>query len=534
MKFRVFLAALIFFISGFNSPILALEENELTEITFNSNTTVNTDKITLENNVILSKLDIKNINNETVKVNKAKVLSSGYNSYRNYHLWDLLAEEKSKTVLKGGVQEYEEQHEGFLLLNERVNIIPEMTTGINLGTSLDSVSGGAGRFRTQISALIIKDKKNGKIRIGEGRLNIRANMSIASNPLLNGSLSNVNDLYSEVSRPNSGINIGEGSSTKIGFIDNLNYTQKVHIHGIEWTQAYGFMDLKDYFDRNAFAEDIDTQFINSTFNTNRVIAGNVSALSGLWKFKRPMAAFTINASVLDPLQFDNAFSALAEFDVSPKIKGKQGNYRFGVGAMLGRRVNDYFFHNGAEYLYLNFDQKITDKIGIFARYGNMGVGYAKRYPFFFPVEEIATHKDNNVVKEGIFLKERAKSDGFNSISDYFTSNNYGANGLPVRQTISFGMEWDKPFGYKKGCIAMAYGQNYRIYRGSATDSAGHPVFAYEEIKNRAPEHVLELDYRHNLNKFLTITPNFQLILHKAGNRDNKPSVVFGLRSYLHF
>lgn len=526
----VFLAALICFAFNFTCPVLA-EEN-LTPVSFDVEQTQSPKIFTVNNNEIKisTKLDFaKNIQKE---------YKNPFLKNRNASLWDITEQPKEfAKLLKGGVRteiSSENKKGGFSFFNDRLEISPEFTGGIGAATNSDGGFGTAGRTRTSISALLIKDRPQGII--GEGRVNLRFNIASGINPFDNSTLSNTDDLYSDSFFPNTGVNIGRGGlSTKFAFLDNLNYTQKIHFNGLEWTQVYGVTDLGDYFDKNAFANDENTQFVNSAFVNNRAFLSNVSAFSGLWKFKRPMVSFTATASPLDPVKFDNAFSAVGEIEISPKIKGKQGHYRMGMGAILGRKVNNYFFHNGTEYIYFGFDQKITNNIGVFARYGDVGVSYASKYPFFFPVETVATHKDTNpVVSESFLFKKRKDSKGFNSIPDYIAANNNGANGLPVRQALSFGMEWDKPFGYKKGCFALAYGRNDRIFRSSNYDSVGHPVFAYADFPNHAAEHIIEIDYRHRLNKLLSITPNIQMILNKGGNKDSKMSMIFGLRTYMHF
>lgn len=422
---------------------------------------------------------------------------------------------------------------GIVLFNDRFTIKPELLTVVTGNTGqVKGPMGIVGRLRTYFSALLVRGKKDKFV--GEGRLNARLNMAAGFNPLKSRALSSIDPAFTDALGPNQGVNVGNNDSlkTQYGFLDELNYTQNLYCNKTKttWTQAYGLIDITDYFDQNQFAGNKGDQYTNTTFTNNRTFIPDTTSLAAVWKFKHPWINWAIAAVPMDTWQVDNAFAPVTELAFTPHFKGIQGNYRVGIFEVLGRRMGGNFFHDNVVGVNVSFDQQITKNIGIWGRFGDIGVSNADTLPRFLPSFESTKRGGNPFVKSSWFFKKRRPLNNFVAIGDYMTSLNYGANNLPVRQTFSFGMQIDKPFRIQNGTWAFAYGQNWRIFRSRPIDASNNYVYSYANFTNRACEKVLEFDYRHKINNALTITPFMQIIFSQGGHSDLLPAVVLGIRS----
>lgn len=141
----------------------------------------------------------------------------------------------------------------------------------------------------------------------------------------------------------------------------------------------GRMDLSDWCDTNEVANSSDTQFLSSSLVDNMTIPFPQKGL-GLMAGVKPFDWFYLQAGASDAKAvstmvgltdpFKGAFF-IAEAGFSPKIGELQGNYRFIFHANhqrlyfidgSGSENQDYGFA-------LSFDQKISDQVTLFLRYG---------------------------------------------------------------------------------------------------------------------------------------------------------------------
>lgn len=452
-------------------------------------------------------------------------------------LIDITPEEAKadKKLLKGRIGIYADDENtkygaGIRVLKDRIRIFPELTVGFAGTTNFKEPTGVVFRNRILTNFVLVKDRPAG--HIGEGKINLRFDFGAGYNPTKDETLSLYDDSFSYARGPNNGVNIGNYLTTEFGFMDELNYTQDIRItKKLNFRQVYGLVDLREYFDKNAYANNTDKQFMNSAFANNRAFPANVSATSIIFQFHRKWSELTGAVSMMDPFDADNAFVGNYEFAFTPHFFGKEGHYRVGGCSVLGRNMGkgEYFFNDDNESIHFSGDQQITKNFGIFGRYGVVGISNANVFPFFYPMS-LCTDGNKEIVHRGWLLKERRSWNYFSPIADYITSHNNGSNGIPVRQSISFGFEWKHPFKSKNGTFAFAYGQNYRIFRDKDFCIRGNPIPGFANFPNRSPEKVYELNYRHQLGKYFTLTPWLQLIFDRAGNKDNKMNVIFGIRT----
>lgn len=169
--------------------------------------------------------------------------------------------------------------------------------------------------------------------------------------------------------------------------------------------------------------------------------------------------------------------AIYELVYKLEKEGRNGNYRFFFWQnefdhqSLKDPNNISAANNGFG---LSFDQEITDKIGLFARYGRQ--------------------------------KEEAAE---------------------LETAWSLGMQCSSPFANRKQDVfGMAYGQ-------AETGSAGK-LLAIQNGVNNGIENHFEIYYSFKADEDLTITPSAQWIKNAAGNRAHDDAWLFGIRTQVGF
>ncbi|MBZ0105610.1 MAG: carbohydrate porin [Sulfuricella denitrificans] len=270
------------------------------------------------------------------------------------------------------------------------------------------------------------------------------------------------------------------------------------------TINFGKMDPFGFFDQNAAANDEGRQFLSSIFVHNALLDNPMAANVGADAY-----GFTPGVRL----------SYLNE-------KSKPENYRLSLGV--------FGSGHGA-----NFSQAFTSPF-IIAQAETRQVlfsGLAGNYRVYaWHNGQAPTYNRETVVHRGI---------GFNfdqRLDDYVTLfGRYGkgwGEGQPFDQTVSMGAEFGGSYWSRGGdALGMAFGMN-KVSAGFSRDSSsvdadgdGKPDFGFHASGS---EKVMEIYYRHRLNKQFEVTPDFQYILHPAGNGDAPDVKILGARAQLMF
>ena len=140
----------------------------------------------------------------------------------------------------------------------------------------------------------------------------------------------------------------------------------------------GRLDLANYFDRNAFANDETTQFISDGLVNNPTL-GLATNGAGVVGVLDPKNGFAIKAgfqqSNTEATNLSQAIFSLAEVDYVARPPGlSEGNYRVWVR-------NDNSSERNRSAVGLSVDQKLTSRFGLFGRYGT-AEGVRARDHFF--------------------------------------------------------------------------------------------------------------------------------------------------------
>jgi len=262
----------------------------------------------------------------------------------------------------------------------------------------------------------------------------------------------------------------------------------------------GKMDVSVLFDENEAAGDETTQFLSNIFVKSMGLT-----VPEPDNFYCP--AFMIKAAPVEWLEFrvvgasvegDNwedifthGFGA-AQVNFRPKIKGRQGNYRFYAwidgrnhlkNSKLGLASDSYKDLNADENqtgFGVSFDQELNNNIIAFFRY---------------------SYTDNNL----------------SSWSDDHWEM------LPFNQVWSAGVQVSGAYWKRKDdAVGLAYGQVML-------------TSDYERVNDHTgDEHYVEAYYRLQLHKRFALTGDFQWVQNAGGNSQASDIYIFGLRSQIDF
>ncbi len=264
----------------------------------------------------------------------------------------------------------------------------------------------------------------------------------------------------------------------------------------------GKMDISVLFDENEAAGDETTQFLSNIFVKSMGLtipepdnfycpAAMVRVAPKDWLEFR-----FVGASVEDnnwENLFDHAFGAV-QVNFRPKIKGRQGNYRFyawldGRNHMKNKYLSfatdnykDYHADENQTGFGVSFDQQLNDKIIAFFRYS-------------YTDDDLATWNGDDGKWEMI----------------------------PFNQTWSTGLQVSGAYWKREDdAVGVAYGQTI------LTDD-------YEQANDHtANEQYVEAYYRLQLLERFALTGDFQWIKNAGGDSQASDIYIFGLRSQIDF
>ncbi len=260
--------------------------------------------------------------------------------------------------------------------------------------------------------------------------------------------------------------------------------------------TFGKLDLTRWIDQNAIANDEDTQFLNSAFVNNLAIElpadyGMEDYTYGFRMSIIPNELFSLHLAFVETEgDFEEIFDDnlyYAEADFSPMWGDLQGNYRF-YGWV---NSSDHIEFDGNDDdddgwgVGVSFDQEFTENITAFFRFG---------------------YQD-----EDIYAIEYAWSTGVELD----------------------GAMWDRPddawaIAYSRTDTSSEYRDLFRTARRSVFGRGASSVF-----DTKPAEHVVEMYYRIQLNKYLSLTPDVQWIENLQGF-DADSVGVLGIRANLQF
>lgn len=405
----------------------------------------------------------------------------------------------------------------------------------------------AANLRARINFLARVHEAKSNEKLGDGylfaRLTAAAGRFFPRNKYL---LSPFNDVVDANASPfNSGPNEVQTSSL---FINNNNsnslrptvsleqayYSQDLRLHP-KWKANYkaGLIYLGAMFDNNNFANNESIQFLNTQF---------VNSISWRPNFNGPAFVMSVERPLLNGKCFVRATSGMAtitnrdffgnygfnnELQFGHLFFKKEGNLRAGFWNWNFRRGTAKPFTTPVDLTgtsslalipggtaqdgpkpvgwYANFDQRIWKDIGIWGRYG------------------LNDKSIGEVFLGGLLTSRQSFSCGAEvPIKSFY----------PKRQDDVFGIGYGLISGYSRGTISPAtpafLGLNGVIPTDLAGVNANLAAMNPGAFRSR-PERTLEAYYRYQINKNISISPDFQYIWNPGGTSPQPGIIVLSTR-----
>ncbi len=264
----------------------------------------------------------------------------------------------------------------------------------------------------------------------------------------------------------------------------------------------GKMDISAYFDQNEAANDETTQFLSNIFvksmgltipEPDRYYCPGIALTVSPAK----LLGFSVVGASVEEDDWENLFThdfGVAQVDFRPRIKGRQGNYRFYVWldgrnhlknkylSVVSESYRDHHADESQKGWGLSFDQEIIDGIIAFARY---------------------SQTDDDL----------ASWNGDDGQWEMIPFDKVWSCGLQVS-----GQYWKR----KDDAVGLAYGQT--LLTGDYKRANDHT----------ANEQYIEAYYRWQLHKRFALTGDFQWIKNAGGDSEASDIYIFGLRSQVDF
>ncbi len=355
-------------------------------------------------------------------------------------------------------------------IGERLVMTGDVTAGLQAATvsSNPNLSSAFGRARMNFILEALPESPGGKLSNGYFFVQLRA----AGGPFDTSGLGGpavftpLNDIASDRSRFN------EGTSRGNLYLGKAFYQQSLRLRDGELRGRAGIVNLTDYFDANLFANNEARQFLNGAFTNGAAFSTGISAPGFMLEYDRP--PWLVDASWIDGIvlrggyalsQTERAFTSplwAGELEVTTTLHGRKGHWRFGGTAGT---VADA---GGVGTFHLSVDQWLTDRIGVFGRFGSSSSG------------------------EGALR--------------------FG----PVRRAFSGGVQW-RFIDSAERVSAWSVGFSHASPQASA--------------EGRAAEKVLETYYRWQITQNAALTPSFQLISGAGGRTSESLHTVYGVRLF---
>ncbi len=304
---------------------------------------------------------------------------------------------------------------------------------------------------------------------------------------------------------------GNGLNDDLTLYSNVNY-DAVDNHNVRvvelWYEqnlfkdkaqvTFGKLDPTAYFDQNDYANDETTQFLANIFGNSPTIefpdysAGiRVAYMPKDW-LELSYGAFNTNSEYWDKV-FDNLFN-IGQVHFKTNFYNLPGNYRFygwSNNAYHTEWLDSLKTKEAAYGFGLSFDQKVNDIVGAFARYGWQN-------PEVYNPENKATGDLN-------YSLAHAWSAGFQIEG--------------------------KPWKRENDVLGFAVGQ---IFPSNDYKKAGAEL---TPARRAEPEGHLEAYYKIWVNKYLSLSPDFQYIWNPYGKdvaADTGSIFIGGMRAQIDF
>jgi high affinity Mn2+ porin len=290
--------------------------------------------------------------------------------------------------------------------------------------------------------------------------------------------------------------------TPTPYIARLYVKQKLS----RFTWTAGKVAASDFFDNNAYSHDPRAQFENWSIMYN-----------GAWDYPADVRGYTVGA--------------VQEVTLGPSIL-RIGSFLEPVAAN-GPKLNGHFAANRGDTFewQLNYREGGALRVMTFLHHANMGV-------YREASQDIVATRASGRLKYGFGLNVEQKiiadvgvfgrlgwNDGKTESWAFTEIDRTASGGVSVH-----GARWRRPedvFGAATAFNGISGDHRAYLARGGYGFIIGDG-----RLPHPGPETVFETYYAWRVRKFLTLSPDYQFILHPAYNRDRGPVHIFSLRAHL--
>jgi high affinity Mn2+ porin len=281
-----------------------------------------------------------------------------------------------------------------------------------------------------------------------------------------------------------------------------------------FTIALGKFSIADYFDNNAYAHDPRSQFMNWALMSTGAWDYPANTRGYTWnavlEYVRERWAIRAGTSLVPTTangpdlnwQWNGNNSNTFELEKSTAFFGKGGKLR-----VLASYTVTYMGSYAEAIKQTNPDVTLTRKNGR-TKYG-FGINYE---------QELSD-------ESGLFL--RASWNDGNNETWAFTEIDHSVSGGFVKDNL-FGRKQDR---FNIGFVFNGISDLHRQYL--AKGGYGF-IIGDGKLPNYGLETILEMNYNIKVNNWLSVTPDYQLVINPAYNQDRGPVHTFALRMHIQF
>jgi hypothetical protein len=449
-----------------------------------------------------------------------------------------------KAALPLEMQKFEDRFSAF----EKVKISGDMVfmPQNDFGRAVRDSMAANWRGRINVTAKVVEEDKKGGI-LGDGylfaRLTAASGRFFPRNKFL---LAPTNDINDAVANPyNSGVNevqvptliINNNNSNSVRptvSFEQAYYTQDLKLGRTKGNFKAGLIYMGNMFDNNNYANSEYLQFFNVAFVNSVSWRPNYIGPSLVASLERPILrekAFlraTAGVNSITDRDYWGSFSQNYELQLGHKFfKGKEGNVRAGYW--------NHNFRSGTSVPFLTPPDALTASNALPLIPGGTNTG-SRPSGFYL-------NADQKVWKDiGLFARY--------ALNDKQIGEVFLGGLLSSRQSYSFGAEIPAKLFLKKrtgDVIAIAYGHISPYNRDGAITPAtpafvavnGVPATTVAEVNRNLAvfntgtrprdEKVLEVYYRYQINKNVSISPDVQYIWSPGGTGAQPGILVLGTR-----
>ena len=275
-------------------------------------------------------------------------------------------------------------------------------------------------------------------------------------------------------------------------------TLRIRFGKLDMTGGFEHKGCPVSFDCNAYANDENTQFLNSALVNNPTIPFPDYGL-GVIAFWNPFGDWYVSAGAADAqadrretgfntaFHGDDYFVYMAETGITPQLDSAngplQGAYRVGVWYSPEPRANTQAEEDGRAW---------RDDTG-----------------FYLSVDQL-------------LAKENSDPDDAQGLGAFFRWGTASAKTNDIADFYSFGVQYQGLFdGRDEDVLGIGYARGVFSHRASAVYRDHH-------------ESVVEAYYNASVTQWLSLSPSVQYIANPGGTGNTKDAVVVGLRAMMTF